>query len=640
MFCTLRCTYCRHAHNQHKWAEIRSKIGHYVYSDPDDDSVLARTEHHQVQNLINWSWTKGVNFECILGIIALRLLSFGYSDPLQFNVYDDPNFGVLDFLDTFNAHSGALDLLTSSWAALLAGGWPVFKQLHLVSKKLIDVMDDRPMKYPNLQTRPNECDEMDAEEDLNYRDAVVHGLKSGEMPALGVHLLAIRRSSGCPVGTAVALLGVALEMIRSRGMYQGSLKDSGNLVYALILTAQDTLNTWVHTKMNWSPFFDMLTTKWPIWEMLSSLACVDSTRPCVTRSALQCYDMLHRESVVCPHQSPQSRSIFVACGEHDICTWPDSFSNLDAKNWCLSHELRAPLKARPWLRELNHDVEERVCSQCGQDGVLRTIFRNVGFREQSPERRSAPFYVEFGARKPGMLNSAVLREFCGWEGVLLDSQPGETPHGGCPHCPGVSIVATEFVTAENIVELFKKYSVPHDFDLLTIDTDFNDYWIWRALLMDGTFRPRVVAVDFNPDIPLHEAKVVRPVWMCSAGTLPKMQSYGLERSHLPPNIFFSPTRALSTGSFCGTVALLGCQVFCDGRVGWHHLHCGWAFVWHSFGALSFTKHRQFYFESYPKLLVVAALSSFYFSVYFVIGCWILFICQLLVSAQGHFWLMP
>lgn len=26
----------------------------------------------EVQELINWSWTKGVNFECILGIIALR----------------------------------------------------------------------------------------------------------------------------------------------------------------------------------------------------------------------------------------------------------------------------------------------------------------------------------------------------------------------------------------------------------------------------------------------------------------------------------------------------------------------------------------------------------------------------------------
>ena len=33
----LRCTYCRHANNQHKWAEIRTKIGHYVYRDNEED---------------------------------------------------------------------------------------------------------------------------------------------------------------------------------------------------------------------------------------------------------------------------------------------------------------------------------------------------------------------------------------------------------------------------------------------------------------------------------------------------------------------------------------------------------------------------------------------------------------------------
>jgi len=27
----------------------------------------------------------------------------------------------------------------------------------------------------------------------------------------------------------------------------------------------------------------------------------------------------------CPHQSPEIRSIYVACGEHDICTWPVGF---------------------------------------------------------------------------------------------------------------------------------------------------------------------------------------------------------------------------------------------------------------------------------------------------------------------------
>ncbi|CAJ1405298.1 unnamed protein product [Effrenium voratum] len=509
------------------------------------DSVLSMAEHREVQELINWSWIKGVNFECILGIIALRLLSFGYSDPLQFNA-NDPDFGVLDFLDTFNAHSGALDLLTSSWAALLAGGWPVFKELHLVGKKLMDVMDDRPMKYPGLQTRPNECDELDSEEDLNYRDALVHGLASGEMPVLGIHLLAIRRSGGCPAGNAVALLAVALDLI-NRGTYQGSLKDSSNMVYALIVTAQDTISSWVTTKSNWSPFFDLLTTRWPLWEMLSRLACVDSTRPCVTRSALQCYDFLQRQHVPCPHQPPELRSIFVGCGEHDICTWPVMGSE-DPTSWCVAHERRVPDPRRPWLRELSHDLEERVCSQCGQDGVLRAIFRNVGFRDEGSQH---PFYVEFGSRKPGMLNSAVLRElweFCNWRGVLLDSQPGETPHGR--DCPGVAMIATEpapkagekraepepFVTAENVVELFQKYEVPRDFDLLTIDTDYNDYWIWRALLTDGTFKPRVVAVDFNPDISLQEAKVVRysPLaeWDGTVYTVGSLLAYSLlARAH-------------------------------------------------------------------------------------------------------------
>eukprot|EP00434_Breviolum_minutum_P007539 symbB.v1.2.006656.t1/scaffold372.1/size218212/8 len=180
-------------------------------------------------------------------------------------------------------------------------------------------------------------------------------------------------------------------------------------------------------------------------------------------------------------------------------------------------------------------VKTSVCSQCGQDGVLRTLFQNVGFR--ASKEQAAPFYVEFGARKPGMLNSAVLREFCGWQGILLDSQPGETPHGGCRDCPGVAeIVKTEFVTAENIVELFRKYDVPRDFDLLTIDTDYNDYWIWRALLTDGTFRPRVVAVDFNPDLPLHEAKAVRysamAEWDGTVYTVGSLLAYALvARAH-------------------------------------------------------------------------------------------------------------
>ena len=90
----------------------------------------------------------------------------------------------------------------------------------------------------------------------------------------------------------------------------------------------------------------------------------------------------------------------------------------------------------------------------------------------------------------------------------MDGQPGQTMHGGCEGCPGQELVREAFVTAENINELFDQFGVPQEFDLLTIDTDFNDYWIWKAILEQGWYQPRVVAVDFNPDIPIDKAKTV------------------------------------------------------------------------------------------------------------------------------------
>ena len=40
-------------------------------------------------------------------------------------------------------------------------------------------------------------------------------------------------------------------------------------------------------------------------------------------------------------------------------------------------------------------------------------------------------------------------------------------------------VKIEFITKENINDLFKKYNVPENFNLLVIDIDGNDYWVWK-----------------------------------------------------------------------------------------------------------------------------------------------------------------
>ena len=45
------------------------------------------------------------------------------------------------------------------------------------------------------------------------------------------------------------------------------------------------------------------------------------------------------------------------------------------------------------------------------------------------------------------------------------------------------------------------------FDLLSIDVDYNDYWVWRAII-DAGWRPRVVVVEVNAKIPWPESITV------------------------------------------------------------------------------------------------------------------------------------
>jgi len=66
-------------------------------------------------------------------------------------------------------------------------------------------------------------------------------------------------------------------------------------------------------------------------------------------------------------------------------------------------------------------------------------------------------------------------------------------------------IKKEIVTAENIQSLFQKYNVPKNFDLLSIDIDFNDYWIWKAIT---EYYPRVVVIEYNSSLPLSESRVV------------------------------------------------------------------------------------------------------------------------------------
>jgi hypothetical protein len=131
--------------------------------------------------------------------------------------------------------------------------------------------------------------------------------------------------------------------------------------------------------------------------------------------------------------------------------------------------------------------ELRAFSQNGEDGVLAEILRRVG----APTR----YFVEFGVESGREGNCVYLADVIGWRGLFMehdDAFYGELRGKYATH----DRVGTNqaMVTPGNIVELLAQAAVPPEPDVLSIDVDGQDYWIWEAI--EG-YRPRVVVIEYN-----------------------------------------------------------------------------------------------------------------------------------------------
>jgi hypothetical protein len=149
-------------------------------------------------------------------------------------------------------------------------------------------------------------------------------------------------------------------------------------------------------------------------------------------------------------------------------------------------ELAKPRNADP-KRLLRYGF--KVYSQCDEDGIIQEIFRRIGHGNR--------IFVEFGVETGIECNSAkLLME--GWRGLWLD---GSAQHVAqirknldvfCRD--GRLQVIESFITAENINALLQRAGMAGDIDLLSIDIDRNDYWVWKAI---EVVKPRVVVIEYN-----------------------------------------------------------------------------------------------------------------------------------------------
>lgn len=134
-------------------------------------------------------------------------------------------------------------------------------------------------------------------------------------------------------------------------------------------------------------------------------------------------------------------------------------------------------------------AEYQVFSQNGEDGIIAEIFNRIGITNK--------FFAEFGVENGLECNSTNLL-YKQWKGLWIE--------GSKTHCADINTrfkdmittgqltLKNQFINAENIEEIFKSADVPADLDLLSIDIDYNDYYVWQAIT---NYNPRVVIIEYN-----------------------------------------------------------------------------------------------------------------------------------------------
>lgn len=139
--------------------------------------------------------------------------------------------------------------------------------------------------------------------------------------------------------------------------------------------------------------------------------------------------------------------------------------------------------------------ELKVFSQNGEDGVIAEILRRIGVRNR--------WFVEFGASDGRETNSAVLADVLGWSGVYIeaDDQLAERLARRYAANPRVATVHGR-VRAGELDATLDESGAP-DPDVLSIDADGQDWWIFRSLRR----RPALVIVEYNAALDSHKALV-------------------------------------------------------------------------------------------------------------------------------------
>jgi methyltransferase FkbM-like protein len=181
------------------------------------------------------------------------------------------------------------------------------------------------------------------------------------------------------------------------------------------------------------------------------------------------------------------------------------------------------IKQRKKINTLK-DVEYRVYSQWGEDGIIDWLVQNIPVKQN--------IFVEFGVENYKEANTRFLLQNHNWKGLIMD--------GSQKHIDSIKreelywkfdiSAKAAFITAENINELIEKSGLINDIGLLSIDIDGNDYWVLKAI---DVIKPRILVCEYNPI--LGDLKAI---------TVPYRQDFARFNAHYSGLYFGASIRAI------------------------------------------------------------------------------------------------
>jgi hypothetical protein len=124
-------------------------------------------------------------------------------------------------------------------------------------------------------------------------------------------------------------------------------------------------------------------------------------------------------------------------------------------------------------------------SQNEEDGLLLALFRRIGTTDCR--------FVEIGCGMNGG-NSGFLAQECGWSGLMVDAKSASIEKVTVRFKGHPIRTVKQRVTREGVNPMLEKFGFTGEIDLLSIDIDGMDYWVWEAV---RACSPRVVAIEYN-----------------------------------------------------------------------------------------------------------------------------------------------